>query len=156
MISTFIDFFSLTSTDYWARVLLSILCGSIIGIERQLRGKPVGLRTCILVCFATQAFVNLGSNLDGPVADPTRVLGQVVTGIGFLGAGTILTHKRGISGITTAAVVWVLAAIGCYLGLGFYREGVFLAFSTLAVLLVARKVEGLFKDLAAGSDDRSD
>ena len=78
------------SPVFWLRLGTAILCGGIIGLERQLRGKAAGIRTSILICLGTELFVTLGASFGGDRVDPTRVLGQVVTGIGFLGGGVIL------------------------------------------------------------------
>jgi putative Mg2+ transporter-C (MgtC) family protein len=81
---------------FWSPLGVAILCGTLIGLERQLRGKAVGIRTSILICVATEMFVRLGAILGGEHTDPTRILGQVVTGVGFLGAGVILA-REGVS-----------------------------------------------------------
>lgn len=111
---------------------MAILCGGIIGLERQLRGKPAGIRTSVLICLGTLLFVRLASEIQG--GDPTRVLGQVVTGIGFLGAGVILTSGGLVKGVTSAAVVWLLAAVGSAIGMDRYLHA--LAFSLVSVLVL--------------------
>jgi putative Mg2+ transporter-C (MgtC) family protein len=75
------------SGPFWVTLLVAIACGGTIGLERQVRGKPAGLRTAILICPSTALFVHLGRAVASPGMDPTRVLAQVVTGVGFLGAG---------------------------------------------------------------------
>ena len=79
------------------QLLLAIVCGAVVGIERQMRGKAIGIRTAILICLATQVFTRLSITVSAAdaVVDPTRVLGQVVTGVGFLGAGVILARGAG-------------------------------------------------------------
>jgi putative Mg2+ transporter-C (MgtC) family protein len=121
--------------DFWLPVLVSVACGAVIGLERQLHGKPAGIRTSILICLGTAMFVRLGALLSGQGTDPTRVLGQVVTGIGFLGAGVILTQGRMIKGVTSAAAVWMLAGIGAAVGLGLHAGAVALSLATVAVLV---------------------
>jgi len=86
------------SAEFWLRLGTSVLCGGIVGLERQLRGKPAGIRTSILLCMGTQLFVTLGSSFVGERVDPTRVLAQVVTGIGFVGGGVILAREGAIIG----------------------------------------------------------
>src|SRR5436190_23578454 len=103
---------------FWLRLGTAILCGGFIGFERQLRGKAAGIRTSILICLGTQLFVTLGSSFGGERVDPTRVLGQVVTGIGFLGGGVILAREGMVVGVTSAAVIWMLAALGSLIGMG--------------------------------------
>jgi putative Mg2+ transporter-C (MgtC) family protein len=131
----------------------AIACGAIVGVERQFRGKAIGIRTSILICLATQVFVRLSLHFDGTTADPTRVLGQVVTGVGFLGAGVILARGSSVTGVTSAAVVLMLAAIGSTIGAGRPVEGMALSILVVAVLIVVRYVESIFKRLRGGSDE---
>jgi len=131
----------------------AIVCGGIVGFERQLRGKPIGIRTGILVCLATQVFVRLSVIMTADVADPTRVIGQVVTGVGFLGAGVILARGGSITGVTSAAVVWMLAAIGSTIGVGRPIEGLVLSLLVVTLLTVVRLLESAFKRLRGGSDE---
>src|SRR5512147_3025806 len=98
----------LPDTQFLTQVGVSLACGGLIGLERQMRGKAAGLRTSVLVVLGTQVFIWLGASVHGPTTDPTRVLGQVVTGVGFLGTGVILARGGTLIGVTTAAVVWVL------------------------------------------------
>jgi putative Mg2+ transporter-C (MgtC) family protein len=119
------------------------LCGGTIGVERKLRGKVAGIRTSILICLGTEVFVSLGASFSPEHADPTRVLGQVVTGIGFLGAGVILARGERIQGVTTAAVIWLLAALGSMIGLGYLGAALVLTIITLGVLLGVEKFESL-------------
>ena len=79
------DYFDPLGRHFWTVVGVAIACGGIVGLERQFRGKPAGVRTSILVCLGTSVFIHLGTAVSGPGTDPTRVLGQLVTGIGFLG-----------------------------------------------------------------------
>lgn len=103
-----------------APLLLAVFCGGVVGMERRLRRKPTGLRTNMLVCLGTTVYVQLGTTLNVDHADPTRILGQIVVGIGFLGAGTIFTRQGFVVGLTTAATIWMNAAIGSAIGLGYY------------------------------------
>ncbi len=131
----------------------AIVCGGIVGLERQLRGKAIGIRTSILICLATQVFVRLGVTLDGAGTDPTRVIGQVVTGVGFLGAGVILARGGAVHGVTSAAVVWMLAAIGSTIGLGRAAEALVLSVLAVAILTGVRLLESAFQRLRGGSDE---
>jgi putative Mg2+ transporter-C (MgtC) family protein len=97
---------------HWHSVGISILCGTIIGIERQLRGKPVGIRTSSLIVLGTYVFVAISMHVATKVSDPSRVIGQVITGIGFLGAGVMLSKEGVVVGVTSAAAIWALAALG--------------------------------------------
>lgn len=135
----------------------AIVCGGIVGFERQLRGKAIGIRTGILICLATQVFVRLSFVLDGSAeVDPTRVIGQVVTGVGFLGAGVILARGGAITGVTSAAVVWMLAAIGSTIGIGRPLEGLVLSCLVVVVLIGVRLLESAFKRLRGRYDEPED
>jgi putative Mg2+ transporter-C (MgtC) family protein len=140
------------SPTFLMPLAIAVLCGGMIGLERQIRGKPIGIRTSILICLGTEVFIRLGAT-TGPPADPTRVLGQVVTGVGFLGAGVILARGESITGVTSAAVVWVLAAIGSAIGLDYLAEAVALAVFTVCILIGVRLLEMGFKRLRGGSDE---
>lgn len=140
------------ATDlFWRHVGTAILCGAAIGLERQLRGKVAGMRTAILITLGTSFFVSLGGAMVPDGVDPTRVLGQVVTGIGFLGAGVILARGDRIIGVTTAAVIWVLASIGSLIGAGHLPAAMI---ATLLTLLVLVGVEGLERLLLHKSGTR--
>jgi putative Mg2+ transporter-C (MgtC) family protein len=142
------------SPEFWRHLGTAILCGGVIGIERQLRGKAAGIRTSILICLGTAIFVTLGASLAPEQADPTRVLAQVVSGIGFLGGGVILSRKGLITGVTSAAVIWVLAALGAMIGLGHLRATLVLTLTTLGILLGVELLEGAFRRLRQGATDR--
>jgi putative Mg2+ transporter-C (MgtC) family protein len=124
-----------------ARLLLIVVLAGAIGLERELRDHEAGLRTHMLVGLGATLFVIVGnfawSGLDfgndvGVVLDPSRVVAYVITGIGFLGAGTIIKHGTNVKGLTTAASLWLVAAIGVAVGAGQYGLGVI---STAIVLL---------------------
>ena len=104
-------------------LLAAVFCGGVIGLERETRGKPAGVKTAMLICLGSAAFVQAGSLVMGPTTDPGRVMGQVITGIGFLGAGAIITNRGQVIGLTTAATIWVTAAVGVALGMGWYARG---------------------------------
>jgi putative Mg2+ transporter-C (MgtC) family protein len=142
----------------WSGIGTALLCGAIVGFERQIRGKPAGMRTSILICLGTEVFVELGASFTGSAMDPTRVLGQVVTGIGFLGAGVILARGGVVTGVTTASVVWLLAAIGCTIGFGFHGPAILLAAIVVAVLNGVELLEASFRRLRSGarSGERND
>ena len=135
------DALSPESLTFWVRVGTAIFCGGVIGIERQSRGKVAGVRTSILITLGTTIFVSLGASMAAEHLDPTRVLGQVVTGIGFLGAGVILAREGRILGVTTASVIWVLAGLGSLIGLGHLGAAVALTFVTLLILVGVEKGE---------------
>jgi putative Mg2+ transporter-C (MgtC) family protein len=141
---------------FWIPIGLSILCGTIVGMERQIRGKTAGVRTSILICLSTQLFVHLGAALGTGHGDPTRVIGQIVTGVGFLGAGVILAREGSVTGVTTATVIWVLAAIGATIGLGKYGAALALSIVTVAVLTGVELLEKSFRSLRRGAHARDD
>jgi putative Mg2+ transporter-C (MgtC) family protein len=142
------------STDFWLRVGTAVLCGGIIGLERQLRGKAAGIRTSILICLGTELFVGLGSSFAGERVDPTRVIGQVVTGIGFLGGGVILARGGAVVGVTSAAVIWVLAALGSLIGLGHLLGSIVLTLVTVGLLTGVELLESVFRRLREGATER--
>lgn len=100
-------------------ILVSVLCGGIMGGERERREKPAGLRTLMLVCLGSALFTSTGYAFTSSTGDSGRVAAQIVTGIGFLGAGVILHGRGSISGTTTAATIWVTAAIGMLAATGY-------------------------------------
>lgn len=111
-----------------------MVAGFLVGFERELSKKSAGLKTNTLVSIGACAFVLISLNfVDYPDTDVTRIIGQVVTGIGFLGAGVILKQGTDVTGLTTAATVWCSSAIGCLAGVGMYFE---LAVTTGAILIV--------------------
>jgi putative Mg2+ transporter-C (MgtC) family protein len=139
---------------FWLHLGTAILCGGIIGLERQLRGKAAGIRTSILICLGTQLFVSLGASFSGDRVDPTRVLAQVVTGIGFLGGGVILAREGAVVGVTSAAVIWVLAALGSLIGLGHLAAALVLTVVTVGLLTGVELLESVFRRLRQGATER--
>ncbi len=119
----------------WGQVLAAIFCGTILGFERQVRGRPAGIRTSIMICLGSEVFVHLGTSIHGANVDPTRVLGQVVNGIGFLGAGVMLARGSMVMGVTSASVIWMMAAVGSVIGLNYISAGICLTFTVLFVLI---------------------
>ncbi len=141
--------------DFWIKIIVAAVCGSIIGFERQINGKPVGIRTSILVCLATMTFIDL-SLLMGPDSGPARVLGQIVTGVGFLGAGVIMSKEGLIMGVTSASVVWILAAVGSAIGLRQYGMAVITSVVTVMVLIGVQQLENVVEGLTKGVHKRPD
>lgn len=120
--------------DITMRILAGVVFGGLIGFERQWRARTAGVRTNALVSLGAALFVIMGAySFDGPHADPTRVAAQIVSGIGFLGAGVILRQGRSVSGLNTAATLWASAAVGALAGGGLVWVG---AAGTVAVILV--------------------
>ena len=128
---------------------IAFICGFLIGLERQLHGKPAGIRTSILICLGAYSFVVLASHFrQGD--DSMRVLGQVVTGVGFLGAGVMMSRNGAVYGVTSAAVIWILAAIGCLIGFEKYYAAIAISLITLFSLLGINYLERIFKKLRRG------
>src|SRR5256884_3441260 len=119
--------------ELFLQLCLATLFGGAIGLERELGGKPAGLRTNILICIGSMLYTKLSITMAVGAADPTRIAAQIVTGVGFIGAGTILHARGAVVGLTSAATIWVVAAIGVALGAAFYWEA---GGTTLLVLLV--------------------
>lgn len=122
--------------DLAAKLVIAVLIGGGVGLERELKRKPAGLRTNVLICVGSALLMDLSMRIaDAHGGDPGRIAAQVVTGIGFLGAGTIL-HTRGqITGLTSAATIWVVAALGLTIGAGFFVEALGSALTVMIVLV---------------------
>ena len=152
------------------RLLLASLLGGLIGLEREIHGRPAGFRTHLLVSLGSCLFVvtsiefyRLYGNFSGvgPVGvDPGRIAAQVVTGIGFLGAGAIIREGSSIRGLTTAACLWIAAAIGLSCGAGLVIVSLVVTAFALATLLFLKRVEGVLKrdtynSVKVWSDDKA-
>lgn len=122
------------------RVLLAVILGFVLGFERELFKRSAGLRTHILVCIAS-CLIMLVSIYGFEGSDPARLAAQAVSGIGFLGAGAIIKGDKGITGITTAATIWMSAMIGLSCGNGFYFGAILTTVCSLVILTLLRKVE---------------
>ncbi len=126
-------------------LVLAVVLGGIVGFEREVSGKPAGLRTNILICVGAALFTRLSQSMAEFVGDPSRIAAQIVTGVGFLGAGTIL-HSRGyILGLTSAATIWLVAAIGMAIGAGAIMEAVGATVLVVIVLTVLGRLEDFIK-----------
>jgi putative Mg2+ transporter-C (MgtC) family protein len=112
----------MTTTEFTIRLLTALAAGLIIGFERQWHHKSAGIRTNTLVAIGSALYVLLSIQLTLKNGDVTRIIGQVVTGIGFLGAGIIFKEGINVYGLTTAATVWCSSAIGCLAAAGFFVE----------------------------------
>lgn len=125
-----------------ARLLLAAVLGGVIGLERELKHKPAGLRTQMFICIGSAFFTILSARLAGDLGgDHTRIAAQIIPGIGFLGAGSILHSRGGTSGLTTAATIFVVASIGMAAGGGLYVAALFATLLILMALLVLGSVE---------------
>ncbi|MDK9770842.1 MULTISPECIES: MgtC/SapB family protein [Vibrio] len=149
MQTTFEHYFDLGPFS-WAALLCCAINGLMIGIERQTRGKPVGIRTAILVISGTYLFMSMAVSLSPNTLDQARVLGQIITGVGFLGAGVMMTQDGKIHGVTSAAVIWVLAGLGLMIGLGYLSQSIIITVLALTVLLGVDRAENRVKALRRG------
>ena len=125
------------------KLLLAVACGGAIGFERELSRKPAGLRTNVLVCVAAALFMIVSRHIGGglPYTDPARLVAQVVTAIGFIGAGVILQARGSVTGLTTAATILMVAAVGITIGEGMFTVTLMTTALIIVVLVVLRKVE---------------
>ncbi|HXT02258.1 MAG TPA: MgtC/SapB family protein [Elusimicrobiota bacterium] len=129
-------------------LVIALVFGAIIGIERELSDKAAGLRTNILICVGACLFMIVSKNFTGqPDADPTRIAAQIVTGIGFIGAGAIMHQGEQVSGLTTAATIWVVAAIGMAVGVRDYSIGGVTTALTLLVQVLFPRLDAFVDEL---------
>lgn len=133
------------------KLLLAALLGALIGLEREYKKKGAGLKTYSLVCLGSCLFTVLSfewlrvfSQQTGINIDPTRIVQAIATGIGFIGAGIVFQQGEGVVGLTTAAGLWVTAAIGIAAGVGFYYLAIFSSILTVAILFIFAILEGKF------------
>ena len=138
----------LSLIDIGIRLLVSLIIGIIIGLEREIQHKSAGLRTSVLICLGatiyTVASIEFSSQGQGSV-DPSRIAAQIVTGIGFLGAGAIIQTRGSVHGLTTAATIWVMAALGLAVGLGSFLLAFGGAILSLVILNPMQSIENWVK-----------
>src|SRR5438034_8647016 len=128
------------------KLLIAVACGGAIGFEREMSRKPAGLRTNVLICVGAALFMIVSRHIGGaaPFTDPARLVAQVVTAIGFIGAGVILQARGSISGLTTAATILLVGAVGVTVGEGMFAVAVMATLLVIVVLVLLRKVERMF------------
>lgn len=131
--------------EIFIKIFLALFLGGMIGLEREIKGKAAGLRTNILICLGAAIMmiisVGIAENSSNPNADPARIAAQVVTGVGFIGAGTIIQSRGLIKGLTSAAVIWVVAGLGLAIGAGYYIFSFLVTFIILITLYFLEKIE---------------
>lgn len=142
MAAVFSELWNKDAAEIVLKLVLALLCGGLLGLERGLKKRPAGFRTYMLVCLGSALIVMTNTYMLDlfQTGDPARMAAQVVSGIGFLGAGTIITtrHNR-VTGLTTAAGLWAVASIGIALGIGYYTGaivGTILIFFALSVMQI--------------------
>jgi putative Mg2+ transporter-C (MgtC) family protein len=131
----------------FTRILVATICGVIIGIDRELKQKVAGIRTFILISVGCAIFSSISMLMAGENSDPSRIVGQIITGIGFLGGGVIIKTDDKIIGVTTAAFIWCVSAIGVLAGLGAIWTPILLSFGLLIVSLIFEKFETFIKKI---------
>jgi len=140
-----LQFFTSLLPTFLIRSSFAIICGACIGIERERKGKPAGFRTNTLICLGSTLYMLVAdfalAKLGISNTDPTRIASQVVTGIGFLGAGTIIQSRGEVIGLTSAATIWVVAGIGLLIGAGFPWFGILCTVLVLFTLVGLEKIE---------------
>ncbi len=141
--------------DFVIRLLVAIVLGALIGFERQYRQRSAGLRTNTLVSAGSAVFILIGIALtaDTELADPSRVAGQIVTGIGFLGAGVIMKDGLTVKGLNTAATIWCSAAVGALAGAGLLAEASLAAVAIVGIHLLLRPLGARLERRPIGKDE---
>lgn len=129
------------SLPLWTKIGISVACGAAIGLERELNDKPAGLRTNMLICVGSTLITMVSlhialtySERQVNIADPGRIAAQIVSGVGFLGAGTIIQARGAVHGLTTAATIWVMAGIGLAVGGGMFAAAIVTTVVLLGIL----------------------
>jgi len=124
-------------------VILAVILGAAVGLEREFSGKSAGLRTNILICLGAAVFTIISREMGGNSGgSPTRIAAQIVTGVGFLGAGAIIRDRGGVYGLTTAATIWLVASVGMACGAHFYKLAGITTLVAILVLIGLGQVEG--------------
>ncbi len=137
------DFLIQNGPHFLTGLCLSMVCGLILGHERERKEKPAGLRTLTLISMGSTVFVYTAQFVAGDWFDPGRVVGQIVTGVGFIGGGAIFRSDGWVQGVTTAATIWIAAAIGILIGTGHHVLGVLLTAISYGVLVFVPYVDDL-------------
>lgn len=144
-LESFTSHMGVVLTQTIARLVLAAILGGVIGLERQLRHKPAGLRTNLFICFGSAMFTVLSNQLAvGFGGDHTRIAAQIIPGIGFIGAGSILHARGSVVGLTTAATLFVVASVGMAAGGGLYVTAIFATLVILLALALLGKLERRF------------
>lgn len=127
------------------KIFLATACGVLLGWERELRNKVADIRTHVLVCVGAVLFTIIAKSVGQEAGETGRVIGQIVTGVGFLGAGVIFKQDDKIVGVTSAALIWLVAAIGVLIGLDFHITSFALTIGALGLMLILQKFEKIIK-----------
>lgn len=154
--STLIGVNTMPTAEVFVRLALAAAMGFVIGLDREMLSKPAGLRTQALIALASASFTMLGIELGDRMADiennvrtdPVRIIEAVIAGVGFLGAGAIIQTRRGVSGLTTGAAMWLSGAVGIACGAGFYTIACATLFIGVILLFVFRHMQHAIEDRA--------
>ena len=122
-------------------IVLAVVLGAAIGVEREFSGKAAGLRTNVLICLGAAAFTIISKRMAGENDSLTRIAAQIVTGVGFLGAGAIIQDRAGVHGLTTAATIWFVASLGTACGAGMYELALIMTLLAFFVLVGLRQIQ---------------
>jgi putative Mg2+ transporter-C (MgtC) family protein len=125
------------------KIIVSTICGFIIGYDREIKSKVAHIRTMILICAGCSLYTSLSILITGGNIDPTRIIGQIATGIGFLGAGVIMKNDDKIVGVTTAAFIWVVSVIGVFVGLNWIVSPILMSLGLVFTSRIFEIVEKL-------------
>ena len=129
------------------RILLAVALGAAVGLERQLSGKVAGIRTNVLICLGAAVLTILSETIGAKAGDSAaRIAAQIVSGVGFLGAGVIIRDRGGVHGLTTAATIWLVASIGMAAGAGYFALAIAATVLAVAVLVGLRHWPHHFND----------
>lgn len=150
------EFLSLENIELYKQLLLALFLGASIGIEREVAHKSAGMRTHALVALGSALFTIISRSMAGPTIDPTRIAAQIVTGIGFLGAGMIVFDQSRVKGLTTAAGVWTAAAIGMAVGFDLNSLAIFASILTVLVFVVLWPIERRFVKKFSSREEDND
>lgn len=152
----FSEFLKPENIELFKQLLLALVLGASIGIEREVAHKSAGMRTHALVALGSALFTIISQSLSGPTIDPTRIAAQIVTGIGFLGAGMIVFDQSRVKGLTTAAGVWTAAAIGMAVGFNLNPLAIFATLLTILIFVVLWPIERRFVKKFSMREDGND
>ncbi len=137
-------------------IVLAVVFGAAIGLEREKSRKAAGLRTNVLICLGAAVFTIMSREMAGGInASPARIAAQIVTGVGFLGAGAIIRDRGGVYGLTTAATIWLVASIGMSCGAGAYLLAFLVTIITVAVLFGLGGLEQTIKRISAKNEPKN-
>lgn len=142
------------AVEFLPQFITAVVCGLAIGYERQRHGGHIGMLTCVMVCVGATTYMSASHLIlatSGLAGDPTRVASQIITGIGFLGAGTIIRGADGVGGLTSAATIWFIGAVGILVGCRLPLAGLLLTLAVIAVSTITRRLETMVRTQSSTS-----